>query len=110
MAAQIQYGANQAPGGGNPFFAGLEELWNAPGSFLEDSVPGVDSGYKPAANKAGGAQPGGGSAFLAGVEELFQDPAQGFKDLGSSTSTITLWLSLAVVGVLGLAYISHKAL
>jgi hypothetical protein len=107
-----------APGGGNAFFAGLEELFNSPGSFLQDSTPGAgDSGYVPPMNAAGAAEPGGGNTFLAGLEETVQAPSQAASDLGSSigsilpgSGTVTTWLVLGVVGILGLVYISHKAL
>lgn len=117
MAAQTVYGTNNAPGGGNAFFAGLEELFSSPGSFVKDAVPGGDSGYVPPKNAAGGAEPGGGSAFLAGVEEIVQAPSQAGSDFSSSIgsvlpSTTTTVIVLGLVAVIGLsvAYSFHKVL
>lgn len=111
-AQQTVYGTNAGPpGGGNAFFAGLEELFGSPKSFAQDAVGG-NSGYVPPA------APGGGSALVAGLEEGAFDPSQfaadlpaipGLPELPSSTK-ITVWLVLGVVGILGVAYISHKAL
>lgn len=121
--AQTTY--NTAPGGGNPFFAGLEELFNAPASFARDvaSSTGIvdQSTYIPPTKTLSSGQtvvePGGGSSFVAGLEEGAQNPTGFAADLGlpnlpdlPGQGTITIWLVLAVVGVLGIAYISHKAL
>src|SRR6185437_8652558 len=92
------------PGGGNAFFAGLEELFSSPTSFAKDSF-GIDNNYVPPA------APGGGSAFVAGLEDLVQKPGDFLDKLGvPGSGTVTVWLILGVVGVLGIAYIAHKVL
>lgn len=98
-------GVDRAPGNGNAFFAGLEELATSPGSFLVDSSTFGDSGYVPPA------KPGGGSAFVAGLEEAYNNPDKFFKDLPQPGSgMLTVWAVLGVVGILGVAYITHKTL
>jgi hypothetical protein len=111
-AAQTAY----QPGGGNAFFAGLEELFTSPTAFFQDATAGGDSGYLPPA------QPGGGSAFVAGLEEVSTDPGQAASDFASQTGIDKVLPSLpsfgelvvigglVVIGILGVAYISHKAL
>lgn len=97
-----------APGGGNAFFAGLETLWSSPTAFTQDLGSVVTGGAIPDANYI--PPKAGGSSFLAGLEELAQNPSQFFKDLPGlpSSTQLTVWGTLAVVGILGIAYISHK--
>lgn len=98
------------PGGGNAFLAGLEELFTSPTSFAKDAV-GIDNNYVPPA------APGGGSPFVAGLEDLVTNPSDFLSKLPNpvaaiwpGTNTVTVWLIVGVVGILGVAYIAHKAL
>lgn len=109
MAAQTVY-APTPPGNGNPFFAGLEELFGSPKAFVQDATPlAGDSGYIPKA------APGGGNAFVAGLESATYTPSAFIQDLPGvdllpGSGTLTTWLIVGVVGLLAVAYISHKAL
>lgn len=97
-------GSSYQPGGGNGFFAGLEELFNKPSDFAKDATGIGTATYLPTS-------PGGGNAFLAGAEELFQKPRQFLDDLGvPSSATLIVMLALGVAAIGGVAYIAHKVL
>lgn len=101
------------PGGGNAFFAGLEELFNSPGDFANDAASSATLGVLPSSATFVPTSPGGGNSFLAGLEELAQKPGQFVSDLVPSlpgSATVLIGLGLVVAGIFGVAYIAHKAL
>lgn len=112
---QTVYGSNNPPGGGNPFFAGLEEIFSSPKSAVSDAASSVGIGgggtWVPEKNAAGGAQPGAGNSFLAGAEELWNDPGQFVGDANPLPNGLpTATIAIVVIGILGAAYIAHKVL
>lgn len=102
------------------FAAGWDELTNAPRSFFEDAVPGVQGSYTPVTPPTPAPIV---SAIAAGASELGTDPGQFVADgvavvkdklnnagILPDGKTLTTWLIVGVVGLVAAAYIAHKAL
>lgn len=100
-----------APGKPSAFAAGLNELVDDPVSFFKDLIPGVQGSYVPPAGATvGGAVSNAVDQFANAPANIIDYVANAAKGALPSYNQTLVLAGVAVVGLLAVAYIAHKAL